>query len=103
VQTADYLLPLAIGHYVCIQRAIHVPSVKTDPKQSQAFVSNNTVYVAGQVAADLDGKLIKGSTTEQAEQICRNIDAILTAAGSCMEKVVKVVVRLSSFSGLILP
>lgn len=67
-------------------------------RQSQAFSANGQVWIAGQVAADIDGNLIKGSMTEQAHQICKNIGEILSAAGSNLEKTVKVTVRLVIFS-----
>ncbi|KAK9417730.1 putative L-PSP endoribonuclease family protein-like protein [Seiridium unicorne] len=68
----------AIGHY------------------SQAFAANGQVWVAGQVAADSEGSLVKGSVTEQAHQICKNTSEILKAANSSLEKVVKVTVRNGS-------
>ncbi|KAK6219056.1 hypothetical protein LQW54_002558 [Pestalotiopsis sp. IQ-011] len=63
-----------------------------------AFAANGQVWVAGQVAADHEGNLIKGSVTEQAHQICKNISEILKEAHSSLEKVVKVTVYVSDFS-----
>jgi enamine deaminase RidA (YjgF/YER057c/UK114 family) len=60
--------------------------------KSQAFKANGTIYLAGQIAADRDGNLITGNITEKAEQIFRNSEAILRAAGSELTKVVKVTV-----------
>ncbi|KAK6075961.1 2-iminobutanoate/2-iminopropanoate deaminase [Seiridium cupressi] len=60
---------------------------------SQAFAANGQVWVAGQVAADSEGNLVKGSVAEQAHQICKNTSEILKAANSSLEKVVKVTVR----------
>lgn len=61
-------------------------------KQSQAFSANGQVWVAGQLALDAEGNMIRGTMTEQAHQICKNIDEILKAAGSSAEKAVKVTV-----------
>ncbi|KAI1441976.1 endoribonuclease L-PSP [Annulohypoxylon stygium] len=65
---------------------------------SQAFAANGQVWLAGQVAADKEGILIKGSVTEQTHQICKNMNEILKAANSSLEKVVKVTVYVSDFS-----
>ncbi|KAM0814707.1 putative L-PSP endoribonuclease family protein-like protein [Seiridium cardinale] len=65
---------------------------------SQAFAANGQVWVAGQVAADSEGNLVKGSVTEQAHQICKNTNEILKAANSSLEKVVKVTVYVTDFS-----
>ncbi|KAH8674259.1 endoribonuclease L-PSP [Xylariales sp. PMI_506] len=67
---------------------------------SQAFSANGQIWVAGQIAADLTGKLINGPMADQAHQICKNIQAILEAGGSSKEKVVKVVVYVTDMSKL---
>lgn len=56
--------------------------------------------MAGQVAADPEGNLVKGSVTEQAHQICKNISEILKEANSSLEKVVKVTVSSECVSGI---
>src|SRR5262249_8189933 len=49
-----------------------------------------TIYVAGQVAYDRDGKLIgAGDMKAQAEQVFKNLEAALTAAGAKFSEVVK--------------
>lgn len=45
------------------------------------------------MAADVDGKLIQGSTRDQATLICDNLAKILAKAGSSLEQVVRVTVR----------
>ena len=49
----------------------------TGPRMSQAVVHGNTVYLAGQVAADP-----KPSVTEQTRQVLAQIDGLLKKAGS---------------------
>jgi len=57
---------------------------------SQAIITGNLVYTAGQIPmAPESGALVSGGIPEQTEQVCKNIKAILLAAGSSMEKVVK--------------
>ncbi|KAI1618388.1 soluble diacylglycerol acyltransferase [Exophiala viscosa] len=57
---------------------------------SQAFKANGHIWVAGQIAADIKGKLIEGSVKEKAALICKNLKEILEEAGSGLDKVVKV-------------
>ncbi len=57
---------------------------------SQGFVLNNIVFTSGQIPLDpVTGLMVAGTIEEQAEQSCRNVKAVLEAAGSSLEKVVK--------------
>lgn len=59
---------------------------------SQAVRSGNLVFTSGQIAIDPESGTIKAQTIEeQTEQICKNLGAVLAAAGSSLEKVVKTV------------
>lgn len=66
---------------------------------SQAIRANGFVFVSGQVAFDpATGNLISGGIQEQTEQVLKNLGAILQAAGSGWEKVVKTTVFLKNMS-----
>lgn len=66
---------------------------------SQAVKYGNLVFVAGQTSEDpVTGEPVKDSVTRQTERIMTNIRAILEAAGSSLEKVVRVDVYLSSMA-----
>ena len=57
---------------------------------SQAMITGNLVYTSGQIPIDPANGEINGTTIEaQTEQVCKNMMAVLEAAGSSMEKVVK--------------
>ena len=56
---------------------------------SQAIVSGGMLYCSGQIPVDPATGSIPEGITAQAEQSCRNVCAILDAAGSAPEKVVK--------------
>ena len=57
---------------------------------SQAIVSGGFVFTAGQGGVDpATGELVSDSVVEQAEQVMRNLAAVLGAAGSSFEKAVK--------------
>ena len=62
---------------------------------SQAIRVGDLVFTAGQAAVDPErGKLIEAGIEEQTRQTLRNIEAILEAAGSSMNQVVKTTVFL---------
>ena len=57
---------------------------------SQAIKAGNTLYLSGQIAINpAEGKIVAKTIEEQAEQCCRNIEAVLKEAGTDMSKVVK--------------
>jgi 2-iminobutanoate/2-iminopropanoate deaminase len=62
---------------------------------SQAIRGGDFVFTAGQLAIDpATGKLVEGGIEEQTRQVLRNIAAVLEAAGSSLDKVVKTTVFL---------
>lgn len=57
---------------------------------SQAIVSNGMVYASGQIPIiPATGEIAQGDITVQAEQVMKNVGAILSAAGTKFENVVK--------------
>ena len=56
---------------------------------SQGFVVNGFVFTSGQIPVDPVTGAIPEGIAAQAHQSCKNIAAILEAAGSSMEKVIK--------------
>jgi 2-iminobutanoate/2-iminopropanoate deaminase len=71
---------------------------------NQAIRVGDLVFVAGQLGIDPgSGELAGPSVEEQTEQIMRNMSAILQAAGSGLDKLVKTTVfllDLADFSGM---
>jgi 2-iminobutanoate/2-iminopropanoate deaminase len=62
---------------------------------SQAIRVGDFVFTAGQLAIDpVTGRLVEGGIEEQTRQVLRNIAAVLEAAGSSLDKVVKTTVFL---------
>lgn len=62
---------------------------------SQAVRVGNLVYTAGQIAIDpAVGKLIDGDVAAQTHQVLKNLQAVLEAAGSGLDHVVKTTVFL---------
>jgi len=59
---------------------------------SQAMVSGNLVFTSGQIPLSPEtGKITGTGITEQTEQVCRNLKALLEASGSSIAKVVKTI------------
>lgn len=57
---------------------------------SQAIKANGMVFTSGQIALDPEtGAVVEGDIREQTTRICENLKAVLAAAGSSLEKVVK--------------
>lgn len=62
---------------------------------SQAVIVNEMVYASGQLGMDAMGNLQGETAAEQAEQAIKNIIAILEAAGTSIDHVVKTTVFLA--------
>ena len=57
---------------------------------SQAIVAGNMLYTSGQIPLDpTSGEIVGKDITEQAEQVMKNLSAVLEAAGSSFDNVVK--------------
>lgn len=62
---------------------------------SQAIIAEGTVYLAGQIALDPATNEVVGKTTaEQTDRVLKNLAAVLAAAGSGLNLVVKTTVYL---------
>lgn len=57
---------------------------------SQSMIVGNLVFTSGQLGVDpVTGEVPGDTIAQQAEQSCKNVAAVLAAAGSSMDKVVK--------------
>jgi 2-iminobutanoate/2-iminopropanoate deaminase len=66
---------------------------------SQAIVNDNLVFTAGQVALDpKSGDLVGRTTAEQTEQVFANLEAVLAAAGTSLQQVIKTTVYLADMA-----
>ena len=66
---------------------------------SQAMVINGLVYTSGQIALDpTTGELVGMTIEEQAEQVMKNLVAILEAAGTKPENAVKTLCFLTDIN-----
>ncbi|HET8547037.1 MAG TPA: RidA family protein [Bryobacteraceae bacterium] len=66
---------------------------------SQAVVHAGLVWLSGQIPLDpATGQLVEGDVVAQAERVLENISAVLAAAGSSLDRVLKTTVFLRDMS-----
>ncbi|MDP4280533.1 MAG: RidA family protein [Bacteroidota bacterium] len=66
---------------------------------SQAVEANHMLFISGQIPIDpATGKIVEGGIAEQTEQVLKNIEAILKAAGYNYSHVVKTTCLLSDMN-----
>ena len=85
-------------------------SIKTDNAPaaigpySQAIKAGGFVFVSGQIPIDpATGEFVAGGIAEQTERVLKNLAAVLEAAGSSLDQVVKTTVFLADmkeFAGM---
>lgn len=64
---------------------------------SQAMIAGGLVFTSGQIAINPATGAVEATTIEeQTEQVCQNVAAVLEAAGSSLDKVVKTTCFLQS-------
>lgn len=84
-------------------RGLGVVATDAAPKAigpySQAITTDGLVFTAGQVALDpKSGELVGTTTAQQTEQVFKNLQAVLTAAGTDLDNVVKTTVYLADMA-----
>jgi 2-iminobutanoate/2-iminopropanoate deaminase len=66
---------------------------------SQAIRANGFIFVSGQIPLNpVTQQIVEGGVAEQTEQVIANLEAILKAAGSGLEKVVRTGVYLKDMN-----
>ncbi|HKR01950.1 MAG TPA: RidA family protein [Pyrinomonadaceae bacterium] len=66
---------------------------------SQAVRAAGLVFASGQIPTDpKTGQFVEGGIAEQTEQVMRNLTAVLEAAGTNLERVVKTTVFLADMN-----
>lgn len=69
---------------------------------SQAIFVNGTLYASGQIAIDPETqKMVEGDIVAQTERICKNVEAVLSAAGLGFENVVKTTCFLADMADFV--
>ena len=66
---------------------------------SQAVKANGIVYTSGQIALDpATGNLVEGSFEDQVHRVMRNLEAVLKAAGSGFDRVLRATVYVTDLA-----
>lgn len=66
---------------------------------SQGFITGGMLYTSGQIPLDpATGEVVGTEITAQAEQVCKNLGALLEAAGTSYDKVVKTICFLADMN-----
>lgn len=69
---------------------------------SQAVRANGFVFASGQIPIDPQtGEFVAGGVAEQTEQVLKNLSALLEAAGTNLESVVKTTVFLADMNDFV--
>jgi 2-iminobutanoate/2-iminopropanoate deaminase len=92
--------PLRKGSFMTTP--IDVVTTEKAPKAigpySQGIRAGGFIFCAGQAALDpATGKMVAGGIREQTRQVFRNLQAVLEAAGSGLDRVVKVTIFLADW------
>jgi 2-iminobutanoate/2-iminopropanoate deaminase len=84
------------------KQVVHTP--KVPPARvplSQAIKAGPWVFASGQLGLDAaTGKLAPGGIAAETRQVCENLKAILEAAGSSLDRVVKVTIYMADLGEL---
>lgn len=66
---------------------------------SQAIKAGDLLFASGQIPIDpRSGQFVEGGIVEQTEQVLQNLSAVLEAAGSSLDRVVKTTVFLADMN-----
>ena len=78
------------------KHVVHTP--KVPPARvplSQAIKVGDWIFASGQLGLDVTtGKLVPGGIAAETRQVCENLKAVLEAAGSSLDNVVKVTIYM---------
>jgi 2-iminobutanoate/2-iminopropanoate deaminase len=84
------------------KQVVHTP--KVPPARvplSQAIKAGDWVFASGQLGLDVaTGKLAPGGIAAETRQVCENLKVVLEAAGSSLDKVVKVTIYMADLAEL---
>lgn len=69
---------------------INPPGLSTPTTYSHIVRNGNTLYIAGQVGADAQGKVVGTGMVEQLEQVLKNLEIALKSQGADFSHVAKI-------------
>jgi 2-iminobutanoate/2-iminopropanoate deaminase len=75
---------------------VNPPGLSTPQTYSHVVRAGNTVFIAGQVGADTQGKVVGPGMKEQVEQVLSNLRTALTSQGLDYSHIAKINIYVSS-------
>lgn len=97
---AWFVLPTGFASDKSKKKAVETAEApKAIGPYSQAIIADDFIFLAGQVGADPNtGKLVEGGIEAEAEQVLKNIEAVLKAANTDFDNVVKTTIFLADIN-----
>jgi enamine deaminase RidA (YjgF/YER057c/UK114 family) len=88
------MVTLTCGNSVTAQtvQRINPPGLSTPTTYSHIVRAGNTLYIAGQVGADAQGKVVGQGMTAQLEQVLENLQIALKSQGADFSHVTKITI-----------
>jgi 2-iminobutanoate/2-iminopropanoate deaminase len=68
---------------------------------SQAIKANGFIFTSGQIPLTPAGELVEGDIHDQTRQVLTNLSAVLEAAGSSLQNIVKTTIYLTNMDDFI--
>lgn len=68
---------------------------------AQGIIVNNMFYSSGQIPLTAAGELVEGDIKDQTNQVFENLKAVLAAAGSSLDQVVKTTVFMKDMNDFV--
>ncbi|KAL4770949.1 Endoribonuclease L-PSP/chorismate mutase-like protein [Aspergillus nidulans var. acristatus] len=90
--------PYVRAQYFLLPKSSPYPARSKQQPRSQAVKANGQIFLSGQIPADKNGNLVEGDIRTKTQACCDNIKAILDAAGSSVDKIIRVNVFLDDMS-----
>ncbi|HJY29995.1 MAG TPA: Rid family detoxifying hydrolase [Pyrinomonadaceae bacterium] len=92
---------IACASFFAVAQNAKRRAVKTGPTNgifSPAIVTGDLVFTSGQIGVDDMGRIVEGGIEAQTEQVFRNLEKVLEAAGSGVDNIVKATVFLADMN-----
>ncbi|KAH7261512.1 Endoribonuclease L-PSP/chorismate mutase-like protein [Fusarium redolens] len=90
----------SISSYATMEHVFSPKAVAPIGPYTQAIKANDMVFLSGQIPADSQAKLIEGTIAEKTHKMCQNAKAVLEAAGSSLDKAVRVTVYFQNMDDM---
>ncbi|EWY96114.1 TdcF protein [Fusarium oxysporum NRRL 32931] len=90
----------SIPYYAAMEHVFSPKAVAPIGPYTQAIKANGMVFLSGQIPANSQARLIEGTIAEKTHKMCQNAKAVLEAAGSSLDKAVRVTVYFQNMDDM---